>query len=177
MKRRDEMNPEELARIEWATNAAIPEFENLPFFDRINTQGRFRIADTLVRMIGTENITIGQKVEETFFEKDGCAYSKPIRSGGQVFTPDQRLNWLIDVVVEDWGKWPDDGLRDMRSTYCRFFPPADGKEVETTEFAELAHPPLAPQKAEAALPGPGDEPIGEELHKRIADVAEQRRLQ
>lgn len=175
MKRREEMTEDEVARIAWATAAAIPEFENLPFFDRVNAQGRFRIADTLARMIGTADIPLGQKEELIFSKRGGYEYVASKKTGGRIFTPDHRLNWIIDVVVEDWGKWPEDGLRDLRSAYCRFFTAADGNEIEATEMADKAHHPMPPVQPNAFIPGPDDEPVGEDLMKQIEDAAAAKR--
>jgi hypothetical protein len=126
-----------------------------------------RIGEMLGRMIGTADVRL---------------------KTGVVMTPEMRLEWLVTAMIEDVGVWPDGGMKELRGLYCSKFPPADGKEVvcslpgfspEDAEAGNVA-PSLmklrAPEVPQKYLPEPGDEPIGDDLTKKLAEVVERKRI-
>lgn len=82
---------------------------------------------------------------------------------GMIFTPEMRLNWLVDALLE-LGKWPDEGFKDVRGIYCCLWNAADGREGWTAlpgfrEGDEPAPCLANPRPVEQVyLPQPGDVP-------------------
>ena len=98
----------------------------------------------------------------------------------RTWTPKDRLDWITDALIYGVGKWPEGGLAEVRGLYCRKFKPADGIETECT-LPGFTHESRSPFLGAAPvehpyLPQPGDEPVGEEFMKQIADVAKAKRI-
>lgn len=94
--------------------------------------------------------------------------SSVVCSAGVDYTPEMRLNWLVTALIEDVGRWPDEGLKEVRGIYCAKFPPTDGKsawsslpgfaaqDIESGSGAPALGPVAQPV---AYLPQPGDERV------------------
>ena len=129
--------------------AALKEFDVMPFFGTMQPHARAKIAEFLCKLIGTADL--------------------PFQ--GRILTPEARLKWLTDVIVEDLGKWPDNGLAEVRAIYDMHFPPADGKR-NTTQYDSMESvrlpAPLLPVAELSEAPDP-------ELKALIAAKAEKMR--
>ncbi len=126
-----------------------------------------RLGEFLVDLIGTGDQIKNQKViEGCRVGEDGYTYDASRKVGGIVFTPEQRLRWLVTALVEDFGSWPKESFKTIRQVYCSHFAAGDGKEATYDSEAEDAvrFRPPAPIPAEPLfLAGPGDEPIDKEV--------------
>lgn len=133
---------------------SMEDFDAMPFFSGMKDRARTKIAETLQTLIGEGDIA----------------------THGVSFTPEERLAWLVKVVTEDIGKWPDEGLAAIRSIYCQYFKPGDGVEPAIDyNYTESVRPPAPPQAPKPFLPGPGDEPIDTGTLKLIEDAATAKR--
>lgn len=98
--------------------------------------------------------------------------------------PSDRLEWLIRCCARV-AEWP--GVAELRGLFSQRFPLADAPEenpvcnipgysddecLSGTDFLSVER---AAQE-QKYLPQPGDEPIGDDLLKQIATVAESRRI-
>lgn len=155
---------------------AVERLDVLPYFVTKGGTARMDIAKFLFRMIGQADELRGATEELEFVERNGYRSVYARKVGGETFTPAQRLDWLITAILEDVGRWPDNGMADVRAVYCRYFPPADGREQGENEVSDLARPPSPPAAEQVYIPAPEDEPIGEEITAQIARVAERKRL-
>jgi len=109
-----------------------------------------RLSRFLLKVIGTEDLTFRDRV----------------------WTAQERLDWLVETLIEEVAKWPEGGMGDVRGIYCRFFPPADGKDTGgDSELAQSVRPPAPPVPEQKLLPGPDDTVGVEEIRGRIGEVA------
>lgn len=75
---------------------------------------------------------------------------------GKMLTPQDRLRWLKEVIIEDIGKWPDEGLAEILAIYDLYFPAANGKKnTRVFESMDAARPP-SPILAAKQLTGSPD---------------------
>lgn len=153
---------------------AVNEWDLLPFFERYKPPQRLKMAAFLVRMVGGDDQYFDCEHEEVVFtKKDGTLGSRDrIVSGtGTLFTPMDRLRWIVRVVNEEIGRWPENGLADIRAFYCMRFTSGDGVSPnQYSDVVDLVQPPVPLRPPRAYLPAPGDEPIGD-LKSLIEDGA------
>lgn len=111
-----------------------------------------------------------------------------IQSSGALYTPEMRLDWLERALIQHVGKWPEEGMKEIRGVYCCKFKPADGIEV----YSALSG--FSPEDIEGGnqapclsatphvldlptyLPQPGDEPVSADFMKQIEAAADAKRI-
>lgn len=104
--------------------------------------------------------------------------SADIRSAGSTYSPEQRLNWLTEALIHGVGKWPEEGLKQIRGLYCCRFKPADKHEEACSLLGFSGDPEDGPQSSFLSAPPvetpyvlqEGDEPIGEELQQQLKQL-------
>jgi hypothetical protein len=153
--------------IDQATEA-VSNFELMQYFNTISEGGRTKIAEELVAMVNWPR----ERVLRNGYG-EAIAYVEPI----------DRLKWLLKQCKRV-SEWP--GMAQIRALYCLRFKPADGVEMEYctipgytldelesgTDFLSLDR---GKQPEQKYIPAPDDEPIGDDLMKQIARVAEAKR--